>query len=96
MLLHFRLLMDGLRHVEVSNNNTCEVFFEPRAEHSGQNSLGALRGVGLQHIGAVVNIVAYYLIALPLGITLAFRTTMGLMGLWLGQVSVKCTYIIQN
>lgn len=47
---------------------------------------GTLRGVGLQHVGATVNIVAYYFIALPLGITLAFRTSMGLGGLWLGQV----------
>ncbi|KZT63964.1 MOP flippase [Daedalea quercina L-15889] len=49
---------------------------------------GVLRGQGRQHLGAVFNLVAYYVLALPLGITLAFhpRTHMGLQGLWLGQV----------
>jgi len=45
---------------------------------------GALRGMGRQHIGAIVNIVSYYCIALPLGIWLAFHGWR-LPGLWLGQ-----------
>ena len=45
---------------------------------------GSLRGMGRQHIGAVVNILSYYLGALPLGIYLAFHGW-GLAGLWLGQ-----------
>jgi len=45
---------------------------------------GALRGMGRQHIGAIVNIVSYYCIALPLGIWLAFHGWR-LQGLWLGQ-----------
>lgn len=45
---------------------------------------GALRGMGRQHIGAVVNIVSYYCGALPLGIYLAFHGW-GLAGLWVGQ-----------
>ena len=45
---------------------------------------GALRGMGRQHIGAVVNIVSYYCGALPLGIYLAFHGW-GLEGLWVGQ-----------
>ena len=45
---------------------------------------GALRGMGRQHIGAAVNIVSYYCIALPLGIWLAFHGWR-LAGLWLGQ-----------
>ncbi|TDL19594.1 MOP flippase [Rickenella mellea] len=49
---------------------------------------GVLRGQGRQHLGAIFNLVAYYVLALPLGITLAFhpRTHLGLEGLWLGQV----------
>ncbi|KAF7977855.1 hypothetical protein HWV62_2619 [Athelia sp. TMB] len=49
---------------------------------------GVLRGQGRQHLGALFNIVAYYIIALPLGITLAFhsKARMGLQGLWIGQV----------
>ncbi|KKY17010.1 putative mate efflux family protein [Phaeomoniella chlamydospora] len=45
---------------------------------------GSLRGMGRQHIGAAVNIVSYYCIALPLGIWLAFHGW-GLPGLWVGQ-----------
>ncbi|KAH0539074.1 hypothetical protein FGG08_004372 [Glutinoglossum americanum] len=45
---------------------------------------GALRGMGRQHIGAAVNIISYYLGALPLGIYLAFHGW-GLEGLWVGQ-----------
>ncbi|TFK34014.1 MOP flippase [Crucibulum laeve] len=49
---------------------------------------GVLRGQGRQHLGALFNIVAYYVLALPMGITLAFHphTGLGLQGLWIGQV----------
>ncbi|KZT60987.1 MOP flippase [Calocera cornea HHB12733] len=47
---------------------------------------GVLRGQGRQHLGAIFNVVSYYIIALPLGITLAFRYSQGLQGLWIGQV----------
>jgi MATE family multidrug resistance protein len=47
---------------------------------------GVLRGQGQQHLGAIFNLFAYYVLALPLGITLALRTSMGLQGLWVGQV----------
>lgn len=46
---------------------------------------GALRGMGRQWVGAVVNSVSYYGGALPAGIWLAFAGGMGLRGLWLGQ-----------
>lgn len=45
---------------------------------------GALRGMGRQHVGAIVNLVSYYAGALPLGIWLAFHGW-GLKGLWVGQ-----------
>lgn len=43
---------------------------------------------GRQHLGALFNLVAYYVLALPLGITLAFGSSRwsGLCGLWVGQV----------
>ncbi|KIK65104.1 hypothetical protein GYMLUDRAFT_240421 [Collybiopsis luxurians FD-317 M1] len=47
---------------------------------------GALRGQGRQHLGAMFNFIAYYILALPLGISLAFRINYGLKGLWIGQV----------
>jgi MATE family multidrug resistance protein len=45
---------------------------------------GVLRGLGRQHLGAFFNVLAYYVLALPLGLTLAFRAGYGLQGLWLG------------
>ncbi|EPQ52991.1 MOP flippase [Gloeophyllum trabeum ATCC 11539] len=47
---------------------------------------GVLRGLGRQRVGALFNFVAYYVLALPMGISLAFRTSLGLQGLWIGQV----------
>ena len=42
---------------------------------------------GRQHLGALFNVLAYYALALPVGITLAFhpRTHLGLEGLWAGM-----------
>ncbi|KAF3116379.1 hypothetical protein TWF594_003235 [Orbilia oligospora] len=45
---------------------------------------GSLRGMGRQHVGASVNIVTYYFVALPVGIWLAYDGW-GLVGLWIGQ-----------
>ncbi|EJU02482.1 MOP flippase [Dacryopinax primogenitus] len=47
---------------------------------------GILRGQGRQHLGALFNLVSYYVLALPLGLTLAFAFGQGLQGLWVGQV----------
>lgn len=41
--------------------------------------------MGKQHVGAGVNLIAYYVLALPMGIALAFHTNLGLAGLWIGQ-----------
>ena len=51
---------------------------------------GVLRGQGRQHLGALFNIIAYYVLALPIGITLAFHssTRLGLVGLWIGASRV--------
>ncbi|KAF8986866.1 hypothetical protein BGZ52_007301 [Haplosporangium bisporale] len=43
---------------------------------------GVLRGVGLQHLGAYLNLIGYYLIAFPAGYLLAFKLGWGLKGLW--------------
>lgn len=49
---------------------------------------GVLRGQGRQHLGAFFNMLAYYVLALPLGITLAFRANYGLQGLWIGACAI--------
>jgi MATE family multidrug resistance protein len=45
---------------------------------------GVLRGMGRQRIGALVNLPSYYVIALPIGLVLAFKTSLGLTGIWIG------------
>ena len=41
---------------------------------------GILRGCGLQVISVTVTLIAYYVFALPIGITLMFKTDLGLKG----------------
>ena len=49
---------------------------------------------GRQHLGALFNVVAYYVLALPVGLTLSFhpRTHLGLQGLWIGTF---CLHFIE-
>lgn len=61
---------------------------------------GILRGQGRQKIGGILNLVSYYLIALPFAFFFAFYVKLGLIGLWLGMiialffVSVSQTYFV--
>lgn len=52
------------------------------------NVLGAgiLRGQGRQSIGSILNMISYYVIALPIGYGLAFKLEYGLFGLWTGLI----------
>ncbi|XP_063792140.1 multidrug and toxin extrusion protein 1-like isoform X2 [Pseudophryne corroboree] len=45
---------------------------------------GILRGTGKQKVGAIFNIVGYYVIGLPVGISLMFAAKIGIIGFWLG------------
>ena len=45
---------------------------------------GILRGMGRQRIGAVVNALGYYAVALPLVFTFTFAAGLGLPGIWMG------------
>lgn len=45
---------------------------------------GVIRGLGRQSVAAMINLVAYYLIALPFGFYLTFKMNWALMGLWTG------------
>lgn len=62
---------------------------------------GVLRGSGRQYVGAITNFVCYNVIGLPLGVVLAFKASMGTIGLWTGlavgniiQVCVGVMYVI--
>ncbi|XP_047462101.1 multidrug and toxin extrusion protein 1-like [Mugil cephalus] len=45
---------------------------------------GIVRGAGKQMTGAVCNLVGYYFIGFPIGVSLMFPVEMGIVGLWLG------------
>ncbi|GEQ69806.1 hypothetical protein JCM33374_g3481 [Metschnikowia sp. JCM 33374] len=47
---------------------------------------GILRGQGRQKIGGILNLVSYYLIALPCAFLFAFYFKLELIGLWLGMI----------
>jgi MATE family multidrug resistance protein len=45
---------------------------------------GIFRGVGRQNIAAKINFFAFYIVGLPLSALLAFNTSFGVEGLWMG------------
>ncbi|XP_039549706.1 multidrug and toxin extrusion protein 1-like [Pimephales promelas] len=45
---------------------------------------GIVRGSGKQLLGALCNIVGYYFVGLPIGVSLMFALGMGIVGLWIG------------
>ncbi|XP_049892877.1 multidrug and toxin extrusion protein 1-like isoform X2 [Epinephelus moara] len=45
---------------------------------------GIVRGAGKQKIGALCNLVGYYFIGFPIGVSLMFAVKMGIVGLWTG------------
>ena len=45
---------------------------------------GILRAKGQQTVGAVLNLVGYYVVGIPVGLLLAFHVGMGIYGLWTG------------
>ncbi|KAM6579527.1 hypothetical protein CsatA_003301 [Cannabis sativa] len=47
---------------------------------------GSVRGLGMQKIGAYVNLAAYYVMGIPIAIVLAFVFHIGGKGLWIGII----------
>uniref|UniRef100_UPI0037E9A633 multidrug and toxin extrusion protein 1 n=1 Tax=Semicossyphus pulcher TaxID=241346 RepID=UPI0037E9A633 len=45
---------------------------------------GIVRGAGKQMIGAVCNLVCFYFIGFPIGVSLMFPVKMGILGMWSG------------
>ncbi|XP_067232652.1 solute carrier family 47 member 2, tandem duplicate 2 [Chanodichthys erythropterus] len=45
---------------------------------------GIVRGTGKQMLGALCNIVGYYFVGFPIGVSLMFTLNMGIIGLWTG------------
>ncbi|XP_028324999.1 multidrug and toxin extrusion protein 1-like [Gouania willdenowi] len=51
---------------------------------TGGVAAGVLRGVGKLLVGAVCNLVGFYFIGFPIGVSLMFAANMGVIGLWIG------------
>jgi MATE family multidrug resistance protein len=47
-------------------------------------STGALRGLGETRVAMLANLVGYWVLGLPLGLTLCFVLRRGIFGLWIG------------
>uniref|UniRef100_A0A667XCG0 Multidrug and toxin extrusion protein n=1 Tax=Myripristis murdjan TaxID=586833 RepID=A0A667XCG0_9TELE len=47
---------------------------------------GVIRGAGKQMMGALGNMVGYYFIGFPIGVSLMFAANMGILGLWSGFI----------
>ncbi|KAG8081290.1 hypothetical protein GUJ93_ZPchr0007g6173 [Zizania palustris] len=54
---------------------------------------GVSRGCGWQHLAAWTNLVAFYIVGLPLSILFGFKLGFHTKGLWLGQI---CGLLLQN
>uniref|UniRef100_A0A4W6DFB9 Multidrug and toxin extrusion protein n=1 Tax=Lates calcarifer TaxID=8187 RepID=A0A4W6DFB9_LATCA len=59
--------------------------------HIAKNGVaaGVLRGAGKQLVGALCNLVGYYFIGFPIGVSLMFAANMGIVGLWTG-LTILC------
>jgi MATE family multidrug resistance protein len=63
---------------------------------------GVLRGAGKQKMGAALNLVGYWLVAMPLALLLGFRAGLGAVGFWVGlllgsfvQNLVQLVYVLR-
>uniref|UniRef100_A0A3Q2YYJ0 Multidrug and toxin extrusion protein n=1 Tax=Hippocampus comes TaxID=109280 RepID=A0A3Q2YYJ0_HIPCM len=45
---------------------------------------GVFRGLGKQKVGALSNLIGHYFIGFPIGVSLLFKTPLGVVGLWIG------------
>ncbi|XP_072254768.1 multidrug and toxin extrusion protein 2-like [Pyxicephalus adspersus] len=54
---------------------------------------GIFRGTGRQKIGAITNIFGFYLIGIPVGLSLMFAAKFGVIGLWIGMF---CPVLLQT
>lgn len=52
-------------------------------------------GAGQQYIGAIVSFVGYYIIGLPLGVVIGFKTDLGLFGIWIGMTVAVISQVVE-
>jgi MATE family multidrug resistance protein len=56
-------------------------------------SSGILRGCGQVVVGAILNLIAYYIVSLPVGLLLGFKFKLGLLGLWSGMAIAELVVV---
>uniref|UniRef100_A0A671TSJ0 Multidrug and toxin extrusion protein n=1 Tax=Sparus aurata TaxID=8175 RepID=A0A671TSJ0_SPAAU len=64
---------------------------------SYSNQVFVSLGAGKQKVGAICNIVGYYGIGFPIGVSLMFAAKLGIKGLWTGLftcVFLQCTFLL--
>ena len=50
---------------------------------------GAIRGMGMQKVGALANVLSYYCIGIPVGLLLCFKMEWKVNGLWIGMCAAS-------
>jgi len=55
---------------------------------------GVARGGGFQEMGAYVNLGAYYIVGIPVGLLLGFHLKLNAKGLWMGTLSGSVLNVI--
>ncbi|KAL6608072.1 hypothetical protein ACP70R_041135 [Stipagrostis hirtigluma subsp. patula] len=55
---------------------------------------GVSRGCGWQHLGAYVNLGAFYLVGIPVALVLGFAMHLGGAGFWMGMIAGGATQVI--
>lgn len=82
-----RIFSDSDIVIRASNRVMCFVAVNQLADPFNVIAAGVLRGQGRQNIGSILNLVSYYVVALPVGYVLGFKYNMELAGLWTGLVT---------
>lgn len=72
--------------VKIANKLIILVSLNQFADAFNVLGAGVLRGQGKQRIGSVLNLISYYVIALPIGYIMAFYFKYGVSGLWVGLI----------
>ncbi|XP_041054070.1 multidrug and toxin extrusion protein 1-like isoform X2 [Carcharodon carcharias] len=57
-------------------------------------STGVVIGSGKQKLGAIVNLIVFYAIGYPIGISLMFAAKLGILGLWSGMFTAVIVQVI--
>lgn len=81
-----RLFTDEKPTLKIAKQLLCLTAVNQLADSFNVLGAGVLRGQGKQRIGSILNMVSYYVVALPIGYVLALPLGYGVAGLWIGLI----------